>query len=145
MLPAGLPSDQLSVENALVITQSIRTVFIIDPSSQAPNWLQTHMLAQKALFETGTMHDERCALHCTCLHCQCRWYCNCSDWLLSVESGTCQLQVDQICTSHASPVPWTKSACLWGQDMLKLDVHTAKTVEGTTWTLHHLIVMPAIP
>ena len=62
-VPAGLPSDQLSVENALVITQSIRTAFIIDPSSQAPNWLQAHMQAQKAVFETATMHDERCALY----------------------------------------------------------------------------------
>ena len=62
-LPAGLPSDQLSVENALVITQSIRTALIIDPSSQAPNWLQAHMQAQKAVFETATMHDERCALY----------------------------------------------------------------------------------
>ena len=62
-LPAGLPSDQLSVENALVITQSIRTAFIIDPSSQAPTWLQAHMQAQKAVFETATMHDERCVLY----------------------------------------------------------------------------------
>lgn len=61
VLPAGLPSDPLSVENALVITQSIRTAFIIDPSSQAPNWLQAHMQAQKAAFETATMHDGRCA------------------------------------------------------------------------------------
>ena len=112
-LPAGLPTDQLSVENALVITQSIRTVFIIDPSSQAPNWLQAHMQAQKALFETATMHDERCALHRTCLHCQSRWYCTCSDWLLLVKSGACQLQVpDQICASHASPVLNLDEVCM---------------------------------
>ncbi|XP_073414467.1 cytoplasmic dynein 2 heavy chain 1 isoform X2 [Dendrobates tinctorius] len=39
----GLPSDELSVENALVILQSQVCPFLIDPSSQATEWLKTHL------------------------------------------------------------------------------------------------------
>ncbi|XP_069495113.1 cytoplasmic dynein 2 heavy chain 1 isoform X2 [Ambystoma mexicanum] len=39
----GLPSDDLSIENALVILQSQVCPFLIDPSSQATEWLKTHL------------------------------------------------------------------------------------------------------
>ncbi|XP_023565248.1 cytoplasmic dynein 2 heavy chain 1 [Octodon degus] len=39
----GLPSDDLSLENALVILQSRVCPFLIDPSSQATEWLKTHL------------------------------------------------------------------------------------------------------
>ncbi|KAJ8798091.1 hypothetical protein J1605_001582 [Eschrichtius robustus] len=39
----GLPSDDLSIENALVILQSRVCPFLIDPSSQATEWLKTHL------------------------------------------------------------------------------------------------------
>ncbi|KAK7812802.1 LOW QUALITY PROTEIN: hypothetical protein U0070_019828, partial [Myodes glareolus] len=39
----GLPSDDLSVENAIVILQSRVCPFLIDPSSQATEWLKTHL------------------------------------------------------------------------------------------------------
>ncbi|XP_029458286.1 cytoplasmic dynein 2 heavy chain 1 [Rhinatrema bivittatum] len=39
----GLPSDDLSIENALVILQSHVCPFLIDPSSQATEWLKTHL------------------------------------------------------------------------------------------------------
>ncbi|XP_035389840.1 cytoplasmic dynein 2 heavy chain 1 isoform X3 [Electrophorus electricus] len=46
----GLPSDDLSMENALVIlqitalkTQSVACPFLIDPSSRATEWLRTHL------------------------------------------------------------------------------------------------------
>nr|DBA32514.1 TPA: hypothetical protein GDO54_000298 [Pyxicephalus adspersus] len=39
----GLPSDELSIENALVILQSQVCPFLIDPSSQATEWLKTHL------------------------------------------------------------------------------------------------------
>ncbi|XP_073518216.1 cytoplasmic dynein 2 heavy chain 1 isoform X2 [Phyllobates terribilis] len=39
----GLPPDELSVENALVILQSQVCPFLIDPSSQATEWLKTHL------------------------------------------------------------------------------------------------------
>ncbi|XP_075905861.1 cytoplasmic dynein 2 heavy chain 1 [Nelusetta ayraudi] len=39
----GLPSDDLSMENALVILQSAACPFLIDPSSRATEWLCTHL------------------------------------------------------------------------------------------------------
>ncbi|KAF3692878.1 Cytoplasmic dynein 2 heavy chain 1 [Channa argus] len=39
----GLPSDELSMENALVILQSVACPFLIDPSSRATDWLCTHL------------------------------------------------------------------------------------------------------
>ncbi|XP_056467776.1 cytoplasmic dynein 2 heavy chain 1 isoform X1 [Gadus chalcogrammus] len=50
----GLPSDDLSMENALVILQinvlkqrSVACPFLIDPSSRATEWLRTHLKEQK--------------------------------------------------------------------------------------------------
>ncbi|KAM4743047.1 cytoplasmic dynein 2 heavy chain 1 isoform 3-T4 [Anableps anableps] len=50
----GLPSDDLSMENALVILQinilklqSVACPFLIDPSSQATEWLCTHLKEQR--------------------------------------------------------------------------------------------------
>ncbi|TRY83670.1 hypothetical protein DNTS_027964 [Danionella cerebrum] len=43
----GLPSDDLSMENALVILQSSSCPFLIDPSSRATEWLQTHLKAHR--------------------------------------------------------------------------------------------------
>lgn len=39
----GLPSDSLSMQNGLLITNSIQTSFIIDPNSQAAKWLQVNL------------------------------------------------------------------------------------------------------
>ncbi|XP_038236236.1 cytoplasmic dynein 2 heavy chain 1 isoform X1 [Dermochelys coriacea] len=39
----GLPSDDLSIENALVILQSRICPYLIDPSSRATEWLKTHL------------------------------------------------------------------------------------------------------
>uniref|UniRef100_A0A4W3JIK2 Dynein cytoplasmic 2 heavy chain 1 n=1 Tax=Callorhinchus milii TaxID=7868 RepID=A0A4W3JIK2_CALMI len=39
----GLPSDDLSMENALVILQSRVCPFLIDPTSRATEWLKTHL------------------------------------------------------------------------------------------------------
>ncbi|KAK9815706.1 hypothetical protein WJX72_008353 [[Myrmecia] bisecta] len=55
----GMPSDQLSKENAIVILQSLRTPLIIDPSTQASEWLTAHMTANNVTFEVATMHDDR--------------------------------------------------------------------------------------
>ncbi|XP_041850617.1 cytoplasmic dynein 2 heavy chain 1 [Melanotaenia boesemani] len=43
----GLPSDDLSMENALVILQSVACPFLIDPSSRATEWLSTHLKEHK--------------------------------------------------------------------------------------------------
>ncbi|XP_070553238.1 cytoplasmic dynein 2 heavy chain 1-like isoform X2 [Ptychodera flava] len=39
----GLPGDELSMENAMVILQSSLRPFLIDPSSRATDWLKTHL------------------------------------------------------------------------------------------------------
>ncbi|XP_059389924.1 dynein cytoplasmic 2 heavy chain 1 isoform X4 [Carassius carassius] len=43
----GLPSDDLTMENALVILQSASCPFLIDPSSRATEWLRTHLKAHR--------------------------------------------------------------------------------------------------
>eukprot|EP00117_Sycon_ciliatum_P036543 scpid1236/ scgid27488/ Cytoplasmic dynein 2 heavy chain 1; Dynein heavy chain isotype 1B len=39
----GLPSDGLSIENALVILQGRQVPFLVDPSQQATEWLKTNL------------------------------------------------------------------------------------------------------
>ena len=39
----GLPSDDLSMENAMVILQSQQCPFLIDPSQRASEWLKAHL------------------------------------------------------------------------------------------------------
>ncbi len=39
----GLPSDDLSMENAMVILQSGLCPFLVDPSQRATEWLKTHL------------------------------------------------------------------------------------------------------
>ena len=36
----GLPTDTLSIENAILIKNAIRTVLIIDPVSKATDWFK---------------------------------------------------------------------------------------------------------
>ncbi|OON23868.1 ATPase family protein, partial [Opisthorchis viverrini] len=43
----GLPSDQLSIENAVVILETGMCPFIVDPSSRALNWLKQHLRERK--------------------------------------------------------------------------------------------------
>lgn len=39
----GLPADQLSVENAIMITNTDKTPLIIDPATQATEWLKANL------------------------------------------------------------------------------------------------------
>ncbi|XP_037796301.1 LOW QUALITY PROTEIN: cytoplasmic dynein 2 heavy chain 1-like [Penaeus monodon] len=55
----GLPSDQLSIENALVILQSAMTPFLIDPSSRATTWLSEHL--KNSTVEITTQQDPKFA------------------------------------------------------------------------------------
>ena len=58
----GLPGDGLSMENAVVILQAAQAPLIIDPSTQACEWLKAHVAKDdKASLETVTMHDKRFA------------------------------------------------------------------------------------
>lgn len=43
----GLPSDELSIENSIVIVDSLDSVLLIDPSNRASSWLKNHMSKQK--------------------------------------------------------------------------------------------------
>jgi dynein heavy chain 2 len=55
----GLPADGLSMQNAVIILNSARTPLIIDPSSQAGEWLKTHLSSKGGSFEVTTLHDPR--------------------------------------------------------------------------------------
>ena len=58
----GLPGDELSMENAVVILQATRAPLIIDPSAQASEWLKAHVAKDDAAsLETVTAHDARFA------------------------------------------------------------------------------------
>lgn len=39
----GLPADSLSVENAIMITSTEKTPLIIDPATQASEWLKVNL------------------------------------------------------------------------------------------------------
>jgi len=43
----GLPSDDLSMENAIVILRSQLCPFLVDPSSRATDWLKKHLKEKK--------------------------------------------------------------------------------------------------
>ncbi|XP_069942834.1 cytoplasmic dynein 2 heavy chain 1 isoform X1 [Cherax quadricarinatus] len=55
----GLPSDQLSIENALVILQCRLRPFLIDPSSRATAWLCEHL--RGSTVELTTQQDPKFA------------------------------------------------------------------------------------
>jgi dynein heavy chain 2 len=54
----GLPSDELSLENATTIVKTSATPYIIDPSSQATEWLKKHHL-QVGNVEITNFNDDR--------------------------------------------------------------------------------------
>eukprot|EP01002_Notosolenus_urceolatus_P000792 NODE_11_length_4205_cov_28.405919_g8_i0.p1 GENE.NODE_11_length_4205_cov_28.405919_g8_i0~~NODE_11_length_4205_cov_28.405919_g8_i0.p1 ORF type:complete len:1357 (-),score=575.01 NODE_11_length_4205_cov_28.405919_g8_i0:133-3657(-) len=43
----GLPADDLSFDNSIIILDSVNTVLIIDPSQQAATWLKEHLSNDK--------------------------------------------------------------------------------------------------
>ncbi|EFC42807.1 cytoplasmic dynein [Naegleria gruberi] len=53
----GLPGDELSTENAIVILESIKHPLIIDPSRRAVEWLKTHLMNKSV--ECTTSHDTK--------------------------------------------------------------------------------------
>ncbi|PSN45379.1 Cytoplasmic dynein 2 heavy chain 1 [Blattella germanica] len=56
-LSEGLPSDQLSIQNALIILQETLCPFLVDPSSQATEWLKRHL--QGSTIEVISQQSER--------------------------------------------------------------------------------------
>eukprot|EP01043_Picozoa_sp_COSAG02_P102463 COSAG02_NODE_38487_length_428_cov_1.097264_1_plen_127_part_10 len=55
----GLPADQLSVENAIVIDSASSTPYIIDPSTQAVSWLQRHMSSGDKTVNLVNQQDQK--------------------------------------------------------------------------------------
>ena len=53
----GLPSDDFSVENAIICTQSQRWSFMIDPQNQAKNWLMNLEKGSKLMVLQATDED----------------------------------------------------------------------------------------
>lgn len=44
----GLPGDSLSLENSLMIFNTVKIPLIIDPNVQASEWLKRHLVSGKA-------------------------------------------------------------------------------------------------
>ena len=55
----GLPSDDLSAENAIIITKSTLYPLIIDPTTQASKWLTNFLAGQNAAVEVTTQQDDK--------------------------------------------------------------------------------------
>ena len=55
----GLPSDELSIENAISIIQSHLSPYLIDPSSRAAEWLKTHLGSGEKPIEIANPKDDR--------------------------------------------------------------------------------------
>ncbi len=58
----GLPSDNVSVENALCIMQSLQSPYLVDPSSRASDWLKTNLGSEESAIEVTTQDDDRFVL-----------------------------------------------------------------------------------
>jgi dynein heavy chain 2 len=55
----GLPGDNLSMENAVVMLDANRTPLVIDPATQAMDWLVAHLKAKDTTVEVASISDER--------------------------------------------------------------------------------------
>ena len=55
----GLPIDQLSLENALIIQTTLKTVLLIDPVSKATEWLKKYLKAKYNNFETHSVQSSK--------------------------------------------------------------------------------------
>eukprot|EP00796_Vickermania_ingenoplastis_P008408 gene8408-5889_t len=55
----GLPGDDLSMENAVVVLESLRTPLVIDPANRAIEWVRQHLISRNTVVEMTSMHDER--------------------------------------------------------------------------------------
>jgi dynein heavy chain 2 len=55
----GLPADDLSMENAIMISNSVRTPLIIDPATQATEWLKKSLMQSKDSVEILNHQDKK--------------------------------------------------------------------------------------
>ena len=57
----SLPSDNLSIQNAVIIANSQQVPFVIDPNNQAVRWLKEYLLAESKSTEEVTPQATRFA------------------------------------------------------------------------------------
>ncbi|CBZ37876.1 dynein heavy chain, putative [Leishmania donovani] len=55
----GLPGDELSMDNAVMIHEQVNTPLIKDPSGQAVGWLQANLKKQKAVVDVCSISEDR--------------------------------------------------------------------------------------
>ena len=55
----GLPADVLSMENAIIILNSVRTPLIIDPATQATEWLKSNLRQGSESIEILNHQDKK--------------------------------------------------------------------------------------
>ncbi|XQJ30746.1 dynein heavy chain, putative [Leishmania guyanensis] len=55
----GLPDDELSMDNAVMIHEQVSTPLIMDPSGQAAGWLQANLKKQKAVVDVCSISEAR--------------------------------------------------------------------------------------
>jgi dynein heavy chain 2 len=55
----GLPADSLSMENAIMILNAVRTPLIIDPATQATEWLKKSLVQSKESVEILNHQDKK--------------------------------------------------------------------------------------
>jgi len=55
----GLPSDELSAENGLILMHSVQTAFMVDPNTQATHWLKTNLTTAGKPVEVVLQQDAR--------------------------------------------------------------------------------------
>jgi dynein heavy chain len=69
-LMSKLPSDTLSIQNAILVTTSSRYPLLIDPQDQAKNWLVNmypSILAEKHVYQMATFCGKRFETYCNSL------------------------------------------------------------------------------
>lgn len=55
----GLPGDELSLENAVIMLECLRTPLVVDPANRAIEWVRQHLSSKNTVIEMISMHDER--------------------------------------------------------------------------------------
>lgn len=55
----GLPGDELSMDNAVMMIEQVRTGLIVDPAGQAVDWLTAHLKAKGVSVDRCSFSDER--------------------------------------------------------------------------------------